>query len=400
MVREYRYLIPEQAQLAIQKNMNKLLFAFFALLAFSACGGEPTPPAPPLVDTIPPPVAPIQTNAEGLLLVVATQIAIVRQNPDIGAPEISRFRKGDTLLFANQISAHTLSMKLEGVQYDEPWLRVYLPAQPNQPSAAGWVYGGSLQFVNLLDAQVRELVIDRRIRTVLGEKWLNPLASYRRQMQQIQTSTAFHTSWQRAEALADSLEFIINNLTEQQLRKRDTLPNFFWLNDILDNSLLIHWVEEHQRYYLWHDLRYWQQKSLMTAEDADDEFIRTQIMAYASDSIEFWLPDWQIYLDKEVCSMLGSGLHRRILDSAQLALSRDTLFQPQYFQTKDALIIDVINSRFFWLPAAAAQTEIDSILLNPLLSRADRIALQARRSQLDSCQLHQLRPNVSEQGVK
>jgi hypothetical protein len=379
--------------------MNKLLIALFALLAFSACGGEPTPPALP-VDTIPPPVLPIQTNADGLLLVVSTQVAIVRDAADIGALEISRFRKGDTLLFANQISAHTLSMKLEGVPYDEPWLRVYLPAKPNQPSAMGWIYGGSLQFVNLLDVQVRELVIDRRIRSVLGEKWLNPLASYRRQMQQIQTSTAFEMMWQRSGAIADSLENIINNITEQQLRNRDTLPNFFWLNDVLDNSLLIHWVEDHQRYYLWRDLRYWQQKSLMTAEDADDEFVRTQIMGYAADSIEFWLPDWQIYLDKEVCSMLGSGLHRRILDSAQVALSRDTLFAPHYIQCKDELMIDIINSRFFWLPAAQAQAEIDSLLLNSLLSRADRISLQARRTQLDSCQLHQIRQNVSELGIQ
>jgi hypothetical protein len=373
------------------------------LLLFFACRSDT--PAPPVVvaDSLKTPAPPIQTTSEGLMLTVATTVAIVRTTGDIAAPEIQRLKKGDTLLFANQISENTLSMRLEGVQYDEPWLRVWLPARPNEESRIGWVYGGSVQFIDLHNEQIRELVVDRRIRSVLGEKWLNPLHAYRKGVQQIQTAIAFEMMWARSENLRDSLENIINAITTQQIRNNDTIPNFFWLNDVLDNSFLLHWIAEKQRYYLWRDLRYWQQKTLFTAEDSDDDFIRTQLMAYQQDSIEFLVPDWCIYLDNNIYSMLGSGIHSRVLDSIEINIGRDSLFRVHYLGMKDNIIADIVNNSYFWRAALDAQTEIDTMLTRPhplSLSRSDRIALQARHTQLAKPELHKLRTFIMEQGLQ
>jgi hypothetical protein len=384
-------------------SKNIILYCLPLLWLFACTSDAPTPP-PKIVaaDSLKTP-KPIETTSEGLMLTVATAVAIVRTTGDIAAPEIQRFKKGDTLLFANQISENTLSMRLEGVQYDEPWLRVWLPARPNEESRIGWVYGGSVQFIDLHNEQIRELVVDRRIRSVLGEKWLNPIHAYRKGVQQIQTAVAFEMMWARSENLRDSLQNIINAITTQQIRNNDTIPNFFWLNDVLDNSFLLHWIAEKQQYYLWRDLRYWQQKTLFTAEDSDDDFIRTQLMAYQQDSIEFLVPDWCLYLDNNIYSMLGSGIHLGVLDSIEISLGRDTLFRTYYLGLKDEVVADIVNNPYFWRAAIDAQTEIDTILSRPhslTLSRSDRIALQARHTQLANPELHKLRTFIMEQGLQ
>ncbi len=312
-------------------------------------------------------------------LVVSTGVALVRARADIQAPVIVQYQKGDTLHFAQRISATTTQMKLEGVDYDEAWILVRLPQRAEE---FGWVYGGSLRWIDATEQEIQRLTTERRIRSVLGEYWVEHLREYRLLLgAERQTAAQFRQLWQQSGSIADSLAARINELTTQQLRRNDSLPDFFWLNALTDNSLLLHWMADESRYYFWRDLRAWRLLAQRSTEDtADDDFVNLYLSAFAQDSIEFRSPDYIILLDSVQVHSLGDGMMTRLLDSVELYAERSPLFREEYQAFRLRLVDDLVNrSSHFWYNRQQCSAELAALLARPYafaLQRAERIALQ------------------------
>lgn len=363
------------------KNSTQYLFLVLLIYSFIACKNDtPKPPTLNLKDSTnqekpQPQIIPI--DGQPISLVVTTRQAIIRNAPSIEAAEIARRSKGDSLLFTNRISQFNTAIKLEGVAYNEPWLRVIL-----EDNTMGWVYGACINFDARQQVQLKEKVLDQRAVALFGASLAQQIAVYQKEVASVSTLPAFRTLYSRAQILKDSLELQM----AIHLKTAQDLPNFFWLNELMD-GLLVHYIEIENKYYLFKDLRVWQSISTQTSAQEDDNFVEVLLATYPTDSIAFYYYGWQLPVDSNtMCSLLGSNIHSDALDKIKVALDSNNngYFNTEINDLKQALIDDIAVAEQYWLPLEQIQDELEKIIKKqyPFLSSGDRIALKTRRQLL------------------
>lgn len=363
------------------KNSTQYLFLILFIYNFIACKNEaPKPPSPGLIDSTKqeqpqPQIIPI--DGQPISLVVTTRQAIIRNAPSIEAAEIARRSKGDSLLFTNRVSQFNTAIKLEGVAYNEPWLRVIL-----DDNTMGWVYGACINFDARQQVQLKEKVLDQRAVALFGASLAQQIAVYQKEVASVSTLPAFRTLYSRAQILKDSLELQM----AIHLKTAQGLPDFFWLNELMD-GLLVHYIEVENKYYLFKDLRVWQSISTQTSAQEDDNFVEVLLATYPSDSIAFYYYGWQLPVDSNtMCSLLGSNIHSDVLDKIKVALDSNNngYFNTEINDLKQALVDDIAVAEQYWLPLEQIQAELEQIIKKqyPFLSSGNRIALKTRRQLL------------------
>jgi len=317
----------------------------------------------------------IPINGQPISLVVTTRQAIIRVAPSIDAAEITRRSKGDSLLFTNRVSQFNTAIKLEGVAYNEPWLRVIL-----EDNSMGWIYGACINFDAQQQVQLKEKVLDQRAVTLFGSSLAQQIAVYQKEVKSASTLPAFRTLYSRAQILKDSIELQM----ALYLTTAEGLPDFFWLNELMD-GLLVHYIETENKYYLFKDLNLWQTISRQTTAKEDDNFVEVLLATYPSDSIAFYYYGWELPVDSNTrCSLLGSNIHSDVLNKIGAALDSNGYFNTEINDLKQALIDDIAVSEQYWLPLGQIQEELELIIKSnhPFLSSGDRIALKTRRQLL------------------
>ena len=362
------------------KNVTLYLLLILFLYSFFACQNElPKPPTPiessdsSIIEKKRPKIIPI--HGQPISLVVITRQAIIRIAPSIEAEEITRRSKGDSLLFTNRISQFNTAIKLEGVAYNEPWLRVIL-----EDNTMGWIYGACINFDATAQVQLKEKVLDQRAATLFGASLAQQIAAYQKEVTSASTLPAFRTLYSRANILKDGLE----QQMAVHVREAQELPNFFWLNELMD-GLLVHYIESENKYYLFKDLRVWQTISRQTTAEEDDKFVEVLLAAYPSVSIAFYFYGWELPVDSNTtCSLLGSHIHSQVLDKIEVALDSNGYFKTEIEDLKQALIDDIAVAEQYWLPLEPIQEELNQIIQKQysFLSSGDRIALKTRRQLL------------------
>lgn len=362
------------------KNLTQYLLLILFIYSFVACKNDsPKAPTPPdLGDSTiqkkpSPKVIPI--DGQPISLVVTTRQAIIRVAPSIESAEIARRSKGDSLLFTNRISQFNTAIKLEGIAYNEPWLRVIL-----EGNTMGWIYGACINFDATQQVQLKEKVLDQRAVALFGSSLAQQIAAYQKEVISTSTLPAFRTLYSRAKILKDGLE----QQMAVHLKSAQELPDFFWLNELMD-GLLVHYIEEENKYYLFKDLRVWQKISQQTMTKEDDNFVEVLLATYSSDSIGFHFHGWELPIDSNtMCSLLGSNIHSQVLDKIEIALDSNGYFNTEIYDLKQALIDDIAVAEQYWLPLEPIQEELNKIIKKKysFLSAGDRIALRTRRQLL------------------
>lgn len=71
---------------------------------------------------------------------VSTDSVYIRSGPARGDSVITIVYRGEQLFYSGQRSNKTVKIRLDGREYDEPWLRI-----ETQSRKAGWVYGGAVR---------------------------------------------------------------------------------------------------------------------------------------------------------------------------------------------------------------------------------------------------------------
>jgi NADP-dependent isocitrate dehydrogenase len=78
--------------------------------------------------------------------------------------------------YLNEISRFTTILKIEGIEYDEPRLKVKDPL-----GKEGWLYGGCISFEGFSHQTLIELVLDRRLFKLFGEDLSQDIKIYQKE---------------------------------------------------------------------------------------------------------------------------------------------------------------------------------------------------------------------------
>lgn len=319
----------------------------------------------------------LQIEGHPISLVVTTQIALIRAEPSLNAPEIARKVKGDSVIFTNKVTAFNTAMQLEGTPYNEPWLRVIL--EDNQ---MGWIYGGCINFKAAEHPALKEKVLDQRAIAFFGQSLAQQIAIYQRETKTASTLPAFRALYSRAQLLKDSLEKNMNIFIKTN--SDQTLPNFFWLNELMD-GMVVHYVVAQNQYYLFRDFKFWKAISLRSVESTkDDAFMELMLATYPSDSMEYYFYGWQLLDSNKTCSLLGSNIHSNVLGKIELALDSIGYFTNEVMALKQAILDDISISNYYWLSLDKIQAELDAIIQRKyaFLKRSDWVEIKTRRQLL------------------
>jgi hypothetical protein len=296
---------------------------------------------------------------------ISSAEAVVYDKCGEGKKELMTYYRGDSVVFSNQLMREKRSER-----NSVPWLKVVFGN--NQ---MGWIDGNAVGF----DAKDNEVLTDRvlipKAANLLGANLAQQLQIYNREVAEIQTLSGFRLLVTRAQTISDSIAIKLNQ------HSGELGHDFFWLNQITP-GLLLHYLEEQQKYTLYRDFRIWQEWTRKTPTVTDDDFIAIFLKVYQTDSIEYAFYDWEMPIDKGVsCSLLGSEIHSEVLQ--EMTIMRDTsgYFSEEIVELKQNLVNDISLSNRYWLMAESVLEELDSILAKnyTVLNDNDQVELKNRR---------------------
>jgi hypothetical protein len=332
------------------------------------------------------------TEGKNIKLLVTAKIAVLRTEPDAASAEIIRLKEGDELDYQNILTTFTTPLIIQGIEYDEPWLKA-----KTKSGKEGWIYAGTISFEGLSDKKLAEMVFDRRLFKVLGNEITKSLKLYQQEMESPRDLAAFRLLYRQSEEIKNSVEKIINE--KLALSPKDSLPDFFWLNESFP-GFLVHLVDKTNTYNLYRDFAYWQRIANNTAAESDNLFIEVYLLSYRTDSIEYAHADWRLELDGEEYSLLGRGIHKEVLEAIEMALAESDDFKTELSTLKSKILDDISFSKDFWESKDAALEELEQILKSnyKILKKAEKVELASVKNKLKDPKKNGIRTSLYDGG--
>ncbi|NRB48503.1 MAG: SH3 domain-containing protein [Saprospiraceae bacterium] len=292
---------------------------------------------------------------------------------------IKELEKGTVLYDEGEVSDFTTRIKLRGITFDEPWLKV-----STADNTIGWIYAGAIHLGTTPDSQVAKILREKRLINLFGPAGAEEMRRYRMDFHKTQTAQEVLDVYRKGrkirEDFVDMLEEKIDAYNAQ------VQPDLFWLEEALP-GFVPQLVAEGTVYYLFEDYRQWIEKAKATKELVDDQFVEFKIQAFPMDSIEYFFSAWQIQTwDYGGSSLLGRGFHFALLKEADQLIQNKHPLQAEITEVKKNIVEDILQpSNTFWESKDKVLIELDNILEADLaiLDRNDKIALKARREQFD-----------------
>jgi len=313
----------------------------------------------------------------------------LRDAPGEEAKVLQHLPKGTVLYDLGEVSDFTTKVRLRGIELNEPWLKVR-----TESGTTGWVYGGVLNFTMNDSSELAKLLMQKRLLALFGQNLADRMAVYRQDFQKAASAADLAKAYRSGTTLRDSLV----RLLQDKITVTDPheLPDLFWLEQTMP-GFVPQLVAEGTAYYLFWNYKNLLQKAQATAEAADDDFVHLALAIYAEDSVEYFFPTWMIQTsDYGGSSLLGRGIHYQILQQLAETLRKSDLFEPEIRHWKTLLINDITGSYVtYWEQATKITAELDTILVKnyPILTDADKVALQTRRKQFDDPAAHKISVN-------
>lgn len=348
-----------------------LLWLVFLL---ASCSSEAPPadepqPSPPREATA------LVVNIDGLRL---------RDAPGEDGRVIRELSRGDVLYDLGEVSSFTTPIRLRGIQFDEPWLKVAAADR-----AEGWVYGGALHFTMRQPTELAQLLMRKRLQTFFGPDKAGSIEHYRQAFYAIEHTEDFVRLFRRGQSLRDTLVAMLESRIE--VGPVEQLPDLFWLEEALP-GFVPQLVAEGTAYYLFTDFRDFGKVAAATPGREDDAFVSFCLQVFPEDSIEYFFPAWTIQTwDYGGHSLLGRGVHHRLLREMDHLLAASDHFAAELHSIKMDLLNDITRPDVtYWEPQEKVMAEMDSILAADygFLTPSDRIALRTRREQFAEPEKH------------
>jgi len=372
----------------LQIPIRTVLFCTAILLILFAC----QPESGPLEKEEVQPSSDTMEMSEVKEVSFSVQVEGLRLRTEAGpeAQVIRTLTKGELLIDAKEVSDFTTPIRLRGIDFDEPWIKVH-----TTDDETGWVYGGALNPALQASPEAASLLLDKRLTTFFGESLTQKIQQYRNQF------TKAATSEELAIAYLEGMDIVeqMNPVLEQRISVEDydQLPDLFWLEQAFP-AYQPTLVAEGTVYYLFADYRDWLEQARRTEGSEDDEFVSIALDLFPHDSIAHFYPAYFLQTwDYGGHSLLGRGIHLDILSKLNTAYQKgQSAFAPAIRSMTRSIIQDITNvDNSYWEDQSAITEEMQAILKKEwaVLSTEDEIALRARAQQFAEPQKHQISLN-------
>ena len=303
------------------------------------------------------------------------------------AQVIRTLTRGELLIDGREVSDFTTPIRLRGIDFDEPWIKVH-----TTDGETGWVYGGALNPAMQASPEAASLLLDKRLTTFFGESLTRKIQDYRDQYAVAKTSD------QLAAVYLDgaNISAQMNPVLEERITVEDydQLPDLFWLEQAFP-AYQPTLVAEGTIYYLFADYRDWLEKARLTQGTEDDDFVAIALDLFPQDSIAHFYPAYFLQTwDYGGHSLLGRGIHLDLLTRLEEAWQGgESAFAPAIRNMTRGIVEDITNvDNTYWEGQTAIAGELKSILDRDwdVLTTEDEIALRARTQQFAEPKKHQI----------
>lgn len=302
---------------------------------------------------------------------------------------IKELDKGTILYDEGEVSDFTTRIKLRGITFDEPWLKV-----STEDRTVGWIYAGAIHLGTTPDSELGKILREKRLINLFGQAGAERIRAYRSDFHSMTSAQEVLSTYQTGRKIRD--EFVDELEEKIDAYNTDVQPDLFWLEEALP-GFVPQLVAEGTVYYLFEDYRQWIAKAKATQELVDDQFVEFKIQAFPMDSIEYFFSAWQIQTwDYGGSSLLGRGFHLALLRTANELVEQKHPLSGEVLEVKRSIIEDILQpANTFWETKEKVLIEVDGILEADLaiLDRNDRIALQARREQFNDPEAYDIKMN-------
>lgn len=364
----------------------KTLSSLFFIFIFIACSVKEQSQTNEEIRPIP-----ATNQAQSLLgvkLYVNKKNIKLQSQSNINSETLELLKLGESIYHTGNISEHTTPLRLQGKDYEEPWLEVQTPK-----GNKGWVYAGGIEFDADNEQSLKIALTTIRLQTLFGKELTKGIYDFQRNFDAIRTARSFERCFLSSQKLRDQL---ITKLSLRQKHSDNSLPDLFWLNELLPGYIL-QLTDDGAAYRIYADFKEWNRKTLATKEKIDNEFIKLCFQLHPADSIEYDYKSWFIQTwEHGGNSLLGRGVHLNTLAQMDSLRQKSHLFEPFYQDTKTNLLEDIINpSNSYWEEETKILAELDSILSKnySILEAQEIIALQARREMFSKAEELQIPTN-------
>jgi len=305
--------------------------------------------------------------------------------------EITKLLENSILTYQGELSNFTTPIKLRGMQYDEPWLKI-----TTSDGKAGWVYAAGVKPTTTNPSEYISILENMRLESFFGKNLAEEIRSSNNKLTTTNSDLDFAVAYENALTIQEKINDVMADKIE--IDHPQQLPSMIWLENAMEgfqNSL----VAEGTKFYLFaHYYKLWQMAQ-KTSGNADDEFMQLQISIHPTDSIEHFFPVWFIQTwDYGGHSLLGEGHHFKILKKVNELLEKKSPFQKSLEGIKKMVLDDIFDTQkyvSYWYKKEKILSEIDDIIQANFvsLSSKDKIALKARRKMFEQHQANAIKIN-------
>jgi len=303
--------------------------------------------------------------------------------------EIARLSKGTEVYDMGEISDFTTKVKLRGIQFDEPWIKV-----KTDKGVEGWLYAGGLQFDMDNTTQLSETLLAKRLQNMFGKDLARQIKIYRTNYHSAKTSAEFASAYRQGLTVRDSMVSLME--TDISIVDDDKLADLNWLEQTMP-GYIVQLAKEGTMYYLFNDYSRFKNKAVTTTGSEDDAMAELLFASFAVDSIEHFFPAWFLQTwDYGGASLLGQGIHLDLLDKME-GINKSKLFQKETNDLRDRLINDISGQHVeYWEPQQRILDELDRILDQDFqqLTKEDVITLETRRKLFEDPKANKIKVNL------
>jgi len=320
-------------------------------------------------------------NVDGLRL---------RKSHGPDADVIRALEKGETLYDLGAVSGYTTAIRLRGIDFNEPWIKVQ-----TMRGEEGWVYGGALHAELNGTAHTAFMLMEKRLTTMFGADMEAAISDYRIDYQSMKSAEDFAQAYRRGIRLRDSIVTPLERSIE--VGAFDELPDLFWLEQVMPGFQPT-LVAEGTSYYLFADYRDWVEKATETSGEMDDAFIDLAIQFYQGDSVEYFYPAFFLQTwDYGGHSLLGRGIHLHLLNEMEtFQQAYPGHFSAAIHSFLQQLVDDMTAAHVtYWEPAEAIVEELEQIAEKQwtMFTKEHNIAINTRLQQFRKPEKYNLQTN-------
>ena len=370
--------------------MKNLLLSFFCclMLLLTACQSEEPNTTQESTKT-PETASPKELVQEPVVLKVIIDQLRMRAEAGEKGEEVLRLPEGSLLKELGEVSDFTTQVKLRGVPFDEPWLKVR-----TAEGQEGWVYAGGVGVASGTQQAYSQRLLQRRLQSFFGTTIAEQIQTYSKRYHAMTSSQDFADAYRLGLELRDTIAVLME--TKIYAIDPGNAPDLEWLEQAMPgfNSQL---VAEGTQAYLFANFKEWHKKAQDTQGEEDNRFTQICFQVHGVDSIEYFYPSWFMQTwDYGGHSLLGQGIHLKIMDALDAELKNSRLFEKEYQEIRDQLIDDMtVEHVTYWESQQKILEELNAILAKEyaFLSKEDKIELNNRKKMFEKAKANKIELN-------